>query len=53
MYLCIIYIISFIVENKKKMEKKIFIAMGLQYLTEKQLLLLLCIIGIVEGVILL
>lgn len=35
------------------MEKKIFIALNLHYLTESQLFLLLCVIGILEGVVLL
>lgn len=35
------------------MEKKLFIALNLQYMTMNKLLLLLCIIGVIEGIILL
>lgn len=35
------------------MEKKIFLALNLHYLTQTQLFLLLCLIGVAEGVVLL
>jgi len=48
MYQCIIYFIKFIEENKKKMEKEIFMALGLHLLTEHQLYWLICGISYVE-----
>lgn len=50
MFRCIIYFIKYIEENKnkKKMQKQLFMALGLYLLTEIQLYMLLCIIGFIE-----
>lgn len=47
MYLCITYFIRFIEENKK-MEKEIFMALNLHLLTEIQLYWLICGISYIE-----